>query len=162
MSQPALCSWAEPQGPPRWSLPPLWADRQMEMLGTGRQEATPWTSVGWAGVVTILIFFYWSGSRNGRERRREKRKKTQGMVFSRHTSSKQQAKVNRAKARLPFQGYLLLGQQQVLVSIGPEEAGVAVTLHQLVDVLLGRWEMGRHKRELSPNTKGNCNPSGHC
>lgn len=161
MSQPALCSWAEPQGPPRWSLPPPWADRRMEMLGTGRQEATPWTSAGWAGVVTILIFVYSSGSRDRRERR-EKRTKTQGMVFSRHTSSKQQAKVNRAKARLPFQGYLLLGQQQVLVSTGPEEAGVAVTLHQLVDVLLGRGEMGRHKRELSPNTKGNCNPSGCC
>lgn len=131
------------------------------MLGTGRQEATPWTSAGWAGVVTILIFVYSSGSRDRRERR-EKRTKTQGMVFSRHTSSKQQAKVNRAKARLPFQGYLLLGQQQVLVSTGPEEAGVAVTLHQLVDVLLGRGEMGRHKRELSPNTKGNCNPSGCC
>ena len=97
MSQPALCSWAELQGPLRWSLPPPWADRQMEMLGPGREEATPWTSAGWAGVVTILIVFYWSGSRDRRERRKGKRKKTPGMVFSRHTSSKQQAKVNRAK-----------------------------------------------------------------
>lgn len=82
----------------------------MEMLGTRRQEATPWTSVGWAGVVTILIVFYWSGSRDRRERRREKRKKTQGMIFSRHTSSKQQAKVNSAKkgkAALPRDTFFL-------------------------------------------------------
>lgn len=43
---------------------------------------------------------------------------------------------------LPFPRYLLLGQQQVLVSIGPQEAGVAVTLHQLVDVLLGEERRG--------------------
>ena len=69
-----------------------------------------WTSLGWAGVVTILIVFYWSGSRDRRERRREKRKKTQGMIFSRHTSSKQQAKVNSAKkgkAALPRDTFFL-------------------------------------------------------
>lgn len=50
------------------------------------------------------------------------------------------------KTSLPFTRYLLLGQQQVLVSIGPQEAGVAVTLHQLVDVLLGK-ERSRETRE---------------
>ena len=48
-------------------------------------------------MVTILIIFYWSGTRYRRERRKEKRNKTQGMTFSFHTSSKQQAKVNSAK-----------------------------------------------------------------
>lgn len=69
------------------------------------------------------------------------------MIFSFYTSSKQQRESTvLRKTSLPFTRYLLLGQQQVLVSIGPQEAGVAVTLHQLVDVLLGK-ERSRETRE---------------
>ena len=105
------------------------------------------------------------GVEAGTEGKEEKGKERKPKGWYSHVTpaaSSRQRSIELRKARLPFQGYLLPGQQQVLVSIGPEEAGVAVTLHQLVDVLLGRWETGRHKKELSPNTKGNCNPTGHC
>lgn len=61
------------------------------------------------------------------------------MRFPFHTSSKQQRESTvLRKASLPFPRYLLLGQQQILVSIGSQEAGIAVALHQFVDVLLGK------------------------
>lgn len=73
---------------------------------------------GGADVVTILIIFYWSGTRYRRERRKEKRNKTQGMTFSFHAGSKQQAEVNSAKkGKAAPRRYLLPGKQQVLVSI---------------------------------------------
>lgn len=51
--------------------------------------------------VTILIVLHWSGSRERRERGKEKVNKTQGMIFSFPTSSKQQARVNSAKKGKP-------------------------------------------------------------
>lgn len=53
------------------------------------------------GVVTILTVFHWGGSRERRERRKEKVNKTQGMIFSFHTSSKQQARINSDKKGKP-------------------------------------------------------------
>lgn len=80
------------------------------------------------------------------------------MIFSFYTSSKQQRESTvLRKTSLPFPRYLLLGQQQVLVSIGPQEASVAVTLHQLVDVLLEKGEE-EGKKELSAGAKGRDNP----
>lgn len=74
------------------------------------------------------------------------------MIFSFHTSSKQQARVDSAQAgqACPSQRYLLPGQQHVLVSIGPEETGITVTFHQLVDMLLGE-EGGRETQERTVN-----------
>lgn len=44
------------------------------------------------------------------------------------------------------------------VSIGPQEAGIAVTFHQLVDVFLGKEGGGEtQKKELSVRAKGNDN-----
>lgn len=81
------------------------------------------------------------------------------MIFSYHTSSKQQARVESAERQACLaQRYLLLGQQQVLVSIGPEEAGIAVTFHQLVDVLLGK-KGHTQKKKCQPKlqeTQYNC------
>lgn len=72
-----------------------------------------------AGTVTFLTVYDWRGA----DRRREKKgkiNKTQRMIFSFHTSSKQQQESTvLRKASLPFPRYLLLGQQQILVSIGP-------------------------------------------
>lgn len=56
------------------------------------------------------MVFYWSESGYRKKRRKEKRNKTQGMIFSFHTSSKQQAKVNSAKkgeAALPRDTFFL-------------------------------------------------------
>lgn len=62
------------------------------MLGTGRQEATPWTSVGWAGVVTILVPMP-TGVEAGTEGKEEERKKENprdGILTSHQLASSRQ------------------------------------------------------------------------
>lgn len=47
-----------------------------------------------------------------------------------------------SRERFEIETNLLSGQQEVLVSIGAQETRVAVTLHQLVDVVLKEKNIG--------------------
>ncbi len=55
--------------------------------------------------------------------------------------------------RLEIETNLLSGQQEVLVSIGAQETRVAVTLHQLVDVVLKEKKHWRLTVSLQPGRK---------
>lgn len=72
---------------------------------------------------------------------KEKKKGNSIFTFTLAASSRRESRGAKRCRHVLSNRYLLLRQQQVLVSIRTQKARVAVTLHQLVNVLL--WDGGK-------------------